>query len=116
MEMESALERAATCPILVGRKHHMEIVRTGLENAASELARLLPEMAARLPQPQLASSTPALALRAPLAGGPQGDSSPAAHYRLISTLTTLFAQLASIQPLMIVLEDLHWSDDVSLEF
>jgi DNA-binding CsgD family transcriptional regulator/tetratricopeptide (TPR) repeat protein len=184
MEMESAIERAATCPILVGRGLYMEVVRTRLENAAagsgsalvvaaeagigksclvreaakvarrtkvgdrgflvlqggcfeteqslpyapiidllralllsgppeaagsildahaSDLVRLLPEMAARLPHAQPVTSTPSL--------GPEGDK-----HRLISTLTSLFAHLASAQPLMIALEDLHWSDDLSLEF
>jgi len=99
-----------------------EAGRSILDAYASDLARFLPEeptlrlnwakpknpgglraeTAARSPQPQVVDRPPSL--------GPQGDK-----HRLISTFASIFAQLASIQPLMLVLEDLHWSDDISLE-
>ncbi|HYN87337.1 MAG TPA: AAA family ATPase [Ardenticatenaceae bacterium] len=36
--------------------------------------------------------------------------------RLFQALVQLFARLAATQPLLVVVEDLHWSDDTSLEF
>ncbi len=39
----------------------------------------------------------------------------AEKYRLFDTLARLFASLSVAHPLLIILEDLHWSDELSLE-
>ncbi len=36
--------------------------------------------------------------------------------RLLTALLTLFSHIAAIQPLLVIIEDIHWSDDNSLEF
>src|SRR4029077_7642434 len=36
--------------------------------------------------------------------------------RLFEALTQFFTHLAATQPLLIILEDLHWSDETSLDF
>ena len=66
-------------------------------SGAAEILKLLPELAARLPD---LTPTPAL--------------EPAAEKRrLINALVQFFSSRGS---LLIVVEDLHWSDDNSLEF
>src|SRR5207302_623591 len=101
--------------VLAGRAHEseqilpfrpwMEALRTGRAVAhvadgsaahramRTELARLFPELA-------------------------DGDTPPAVsaenHLRLFETLDALLAELAHASPLLVVLEDLHWADDMSL--
>jgi predicted ATPase len=36
--------------------------------------------------------------------------------RLFTDLTRFFLNLAEVRPLLLVVEDIHWSDDISLEF
>ena len=67
---------------------------------ASEVVKLLPELALLLPWAQ---PSPAL-------------DPPAERYRLFESLARLIASLAAVHPFLIVLEDLHWSDDQSLAF
>jgi len=38
------------------------------------------------------------------------------QYQLFDALAQLFIQLAVAEPLLVVIEDLHWSDDTSLDF
>jgi tetratricopeptide (TPR) repeat protein len=68
--------------------------------AAHELVKLLPELATRLPD---LAPTPAL--------NPEQEKR-----RLFQALTEFFTHLAARTPLLVILEDLHWSDDISLEF
>ncbi len=76
-----------------------------LGSAAQELVKLLPELAASLPG---LAPTPALE--------PEQEK-----HRLIQTLILFFTRLAVPQgdrkgsPLLVVVEDLHWSDEASLE-
>ena len=65
-----------------------------------EFARLLPELA-----PSLTGSPPA-----PLPDPEQEKR------RLFAALTRFFKERASQRPVLLVIEDLHWCDDVSLEF
>jgi DNA-binding NarL/FixJ family response regulator len=66
-----------------------------VESSLAELAFLLPEPGARARDP---------------------DSNPAQEKRRVSlAFGHVFSQLAATQPLLLVLEDLHWSDDTSLE-
>jgi DNA-binding CsgD family transcriptional regulator len=67
---------------------------------APELVSLLPELAPRLPEVD-----PAVA------------AEPEQHKRrLFHALAQFLGALARQQPLVLVLEDLHWADDTSLEF
>lgn len=67
---------------------------------AHELARLVPELAAQFP-----GLIPATPLE------PKQEK-----HRLFETLIQFLARLAADTPLLIIVEDLHWSDDTSLEF
>jgi DNA-binding SARP family transcriptional activator/energy-coupling factor transporter ATP-binding protein EcfA2 len=58
----------------------------------AELARVLPEAAARAPRP----------------------ADPADTTRIFQAIEQLIDRLAARQPLMIVLEDAHWADDLTL--
>ena len=66
---------------------------------ATELVKLLPELSLLIPAIQ---PTPTL--------------DPAAEkHRLFESLTRFAASLAATNPLLIILEDLHWSDEPSLD-
>src|SRR6266571_2537517 len=65
-----------------------------------EFARLLPELALSLTDP----------LPAPLPDPEQEKR------RLFAALTRFFKERASQRPVLLVIEDLHWCDDISLEF
>jgi DNA-binding CsgD family transcriptional regulator len=68
--------------------------------AASEVARLVPDLAALLPEET----------------APVAADAPQEKRRLFQALVQVFSSLAARAPLLAVLEDLHWSDDASLEF
>ncbi|MBF6589630.1 MAG: AAA family ATPase [Ktedonobacterales bacterium] len=76
-----------------------EIVQD-LGAAGPELVKILPELTLYLPD---LAPTPAL--------DPEQEKR-----RLYDALARLFLRLASAQPLLIVIEDLHWCDDTSLGF
>ncbi len=65
---------------------------------------------------------PELSMIVPEIAAGRGDSSAAdgapeqRKRRLFAALTNLLTGLAALRPLLIVLEDLHWSDDSSLEY
>ncbi len=67
---------------------------------APDILRLLPELSALLP-----GVTPA-----------EPADAGAGRSRLFHALTRLFLLLAARQRLLLVVEDLHWGDEVSLEF
>jgi len=67
---------------------------------AAELTALLPELPAGLPE-----------LSPSVLGATELD-----RPRLFHALARFFGRLAAAQPLLLVLEDAHWSDDASLEF
>ena len=67
---------------------------------ADPLRALLPELAAALPIPP--STLPA---------DPEHQ-----RHRLFHTLTRLFAHVAATSPVILVLEDLQWADDATLQF
>jgi len=70
-----------------------------LGSFAPELVKLLPELSLQLPSVQ-----------------PTTPLDPAAEkHRLFETLARFAVSLAAAHPLLIVLEDLHWSDEQSLE-
>lgn len=65
-----------------------------------EFARLLPELALSL----------TVDLPAPLTDPEQEK------HRLFATLTRFFKERTNQQPVLLVIEDLHWCDDISLEY
>ncbi|MFN8539868.1 MAG: AAA family ATPase [Thermomicrobiales bacterium] len=77
-----------------------EVVGVELGASAPEIVKLLPELAQRLP-----GLLPSAALE------PEQEK-----HRLFETLSQFFARLASKGPLLIVVEDLHWADDLTLEW
>ena len=75
-------------------------IRSSLEPAASELFNLLPDIA------PYTSGAP-----------PESTWEPEREKRrLFISLSKFFALRAAEKPLLLVVEDLHWSDDSSLEF
>jgi predicted ATPase/DNA-binding NarL/FixJ family response regulator len=71
-----------------------------LGSSAPELVKLLPELAAFLPG---------------LAPSPALDLEPEKR-RLFQALAHFFLRLSATHPLLVIVEDGHWSDDISLEF
>ena len=65
---------------------------------AAEVARLVPEIAERV------TDTPARPVLEP----------EQARFRMFDSVTTCFKQAAAAQPLLLILDDLHWSDKPSL--
>src|SRR5205823_1933267 len=72
---------------------------------AHELARLLREMAALAPVPTDGQQPPT----------PTVDPEQEKR-RLVDALAQFLVGLAATGPLLLVVEDLHWSDDTSLDF
>ena len=52
----------------------------------------------------------------PTEPGPRTDAGPANSLRLFEALAELLGSIAVAQPLVIVLEDCHWADDMTLRF
>ena len=65
-----------------------------LQNASGELRRIMPELADRLPD-----------LPAPLTGDSEG-----ARSRLFEAVAALLCEVAQREPVVLVLDDLHWAD------
>ncbi len=77
-----------------------DAVAGALGPGAPDLAQLLPELATLVPRPSpTPSPDPELEKR-----------------RVFDALCGFVTRLAAIQPLLVVVEDLHWSDSTSLEF
>jgi DNA-binding CsgD family transcriptional regulator/uncharacterized protein HemY len=79
--------------------HAADHVRTMLGPVAADLVRLLPDLAALVPD-----------LPPPRAIEPEQE-----QHRHIQALTQFFTRVATLGPVLVVLEDLHWSDEASLE-
>ncbi len=77
-----------------------DAIREALGPLAAELIKLLPELAWILPETQ---PTPTL-------------EAEAEKRRLFEALVQWLLRLAQVQPLLLILEDLHWADETSLDF
>ncbi len=82
------------------RDRSLAEITEGLGQDATDIARMMPE---------IASIVPGLPPAPPLE--PEQEKR-----RIFQALTQSFARLAQRQPLLIVVEDVHWIDDTSLEF
>ena len=71
-----------------------------LGSGVVELLKILPELASRLPEIEL----------------PPYTDADQEKQRLFQSCTLIFSQLANQQPLVLILEDLHWIDPSSLEY
>ncbi len=77
-----------------------DAIREALGPLAAEMIKLLPDLAWILPDAQ---PTPAL-------------DAEAEKRRLFEALAQWLLRLAQTQPLLLILEDLHWADETSLDF
>jgi DNA-binding NarL/FixJ family response regulator len=80
--------------------HLVDEIADALGPSAAEIAKLLPELADILPD-----AIPTLTL------APEQEKR-----RCFLALTQFFTRFAARQPLLVIIEDLHWSDDTSLEW
>jgi DNA-binding CsgD family transcriptional regulator len=69
------------------------------------LADLLPELATPTPTPESVAPQPGA-----------GADPEREKRRIFEALADCFLRLATLRPLLVVVEDLHWCDDTSLEF
>ncbi len=76
-----------------------ERLRSVMGAAASDIAEIVPEVRERLPD---------------LHPSPQLEDPEQARFRLFDSITTFLKSASQAQPLVIVLDDLHWSDPPSL--
>jgi tetratricopeptide (TPR) repeat protein len=76
-----------------------EALRSQMGPGAAAIAELIPEAHARLP-----------GLKPP----PDLDSPEQTRFRLFDSITTFLKNMAQAQPLVLVLDDLHWADKPSL--
>ena len=76
-----------------------DALRNQMGSTASVIAEIVPDVKQKLPD--LAPASPV-------------DDPESARFRLFDSITTFLKQAASIQPLVLMLEDLHWSDKPSL--
>jgi len=75
-------------------------IATLLGPTSPELIKLLPELTSVLPQPML-NTNPYLEQE---------------KRRLFQALMDFFLRLSATQPVILIIEDVHWGDDMSLEF
>jgi tetratricopeptide (TPR) repeat protein len=84
-----------------------ESLRSELGTGAAEVARIVSEVRDRVQLPQTARPE---ALEGRNAGNPEDD-----RWRLLNAVSSFLRNAASVQPLVIVLEDLHWADRGTLD-
>ncbi len=82
----------------------LDLFRTHFWQRPDELAAFSGELAPLLPDLLPDSATPSIAL-----------DSEQEKRRRFAALARFFAQQAEQQPLLLIVEDIHWSDDLSLE-
>jgi tetratricopeptide (TPR) repeat protein len=81
------------------REHDLEQLRTEMGSGAAEIAEVVPDVAQRFPD---------------LPPVPAPADPQQARFRLFDSITTFLKSAARTQPLVLVLDDLHWADAGSL--
>jgi len=81
--------------------HSSEEIARAIDPSAPELARLFPELTVYLPNLTLSN---------------QDNDAKQEKRRLFQAIAQTITGFAQSQPLLVVIEDLHWSDSTSLEF
>ena len=76
-----------------------DTLRTQMGSGAADIGGIVPELQAKIPNLKRPSAV---------------DSSAAARFRLFDSVSTFLKNAASSRPLVVALEDLHWSDRPSL--
>ena len=76
-----------------------EQLRSDLGNGAANIGEIVPEVREKLPGIDKPSST---------------DSPEQARFRLFDSITTFLRNASQVQPIVIVLDNLHWADRPSL--
>lgn len=76
----------------------VERLRAELGPLGGELTRMLPDLAARVP-----------GLAAPVSGDPEAE-----RHRLFEAVTDFLAEMSHTDPVILVLDDVHWADKPSL--
>jgi DNA-binding SARP family transcriptional activator len=100
--------------VLLGRGHESEqVLPLGPWVDAFRAGQVVPGLIGDLEAPWRTE----LARLFPELGPPEREATAAEDYvRLFEALTRTVQHLASLRPLLIVLEDLHWADEMSLRF
>jgi predicted ATPase len=100
-ESDRALPYAPFIDLLraFGATHPASAIAQAIGDRAGELSKIVPDVVAALPA---AAPTPPL-------------DPPSERRRLFHALSQCFADMSAQQPLLIVLEDLRWADDTSLD-
>ena len=98
--VEALHHYVVACPLVVLRQ---QVAASG-----EELARLLPELAQRLPDLSGVSSS-RRSLAEPLGSDPDSE-----RYRLFEAVASFLVEASRACPIVLVLDDLHWSDKPTL--
>jgi DNA-binding SARP family transcriptional activator/class 3 adenylate cyclase len=75
------------------------VLRNQMDDLLPELARVLPELRTRLPD-----------VREPVTGDAEGQ-----RLRLFSTVAQVLERISQGSPTLLMLDDIHWADDASLQ-
>ena len=81
-----------------------------LEEAGDDLL----EEAVRLHGPELSLLVPSVSRRFPDVGAPASTDAETERYRLLQAVTALLSLISEDQPVLLVLDDLHWADKPTL--
>ena len=94
-----AYQPIATAIEWISRTSPAVLLRAGIDEQCGPLARLAPSLAAS-----------PLALSVPPAADPLAD-----RYQMLASLRTLVRRLTNVRPVLLVIDDLHWATNESIE-
>ena len=85
-------------------------LREWLHGLEGDLARAFPEFVRRMPELSVSAANEPLS-----PGVVERDTQQAERYRLFEAFTTLVTGIAATQPAVLVLDDVHWADQPTLQ-